>query len=198
MNISHFYAMLSRMRYINRWGLMNNTRCENLSEHSLDVAVIAHCLVLIHNKRFDGNLNAERAALLALFHDATEIITGDMPTPVKYFNPEIKNAYKEIETTAGNRLVSMLPDDFKDDMDKIIKMTGAGDDELKKYVKAADKLSALIKCIEELNMGNREFAVAEKTLRAAIEDLKCPEADIFLKEFIPSFGLSLDEQNQEE
>ena len=198
MNISHFYAMLSRMRYINRWGLMNNTRCENLSEHSLDVAVIAHCLVLIHNKRFGGNLNAERAALLALFHDATEIITGDMPTPVKYFNPEIKNAYKEIETTAGNRLVSMLPDDFKDDMDKIIKMNGAGDDELKKYVKAADKLSALIKCIEELNMGNREFAVAEKTLRAAIEDLKCPEADIFLKEFIPSFGLSLDEQNQEE
>ena len=87
MNISHFYAMLSRMRYINRWGLMNNTRCENLSEHSLDVAVIAHCLVLIHNKRFGGNLNAERAALLALFHDATEIITGDMPTPVKYFNP---------------------------------------------------------------------------------------------------------------
>ena len=112
---------------------MNNTRCENLSEHSLDVAVIAHCLVLIHNKRFGGNLNAERAALLALFHDATEIITGDMPTPVKYFNPEIKNAYKEIETTAGNRLVSMLPDDFKDDMDKIIKMIGAGDDELKKY-----------------------------------------------------------------
>ena len=116
MNISHFYAMLSRMRYINRWGLMNNTRCENLSEHSLDVAVIAHCLVLIHNKRFGGNLNAERAALLALFHDATEIITGDMPTPVKYFNPEIKNAYKEIEATAGNRLVSMLPDDFKDDL----------------------------------------------------------------------------------
>ena len=150
MNISHFYAMLSRMRYINRWGLMNNTRCENLSEHSLDVAVIAHCLVLIHNKRFGGNLNAERATLLALFHDATEIITGDMPTPIKYFNPEIKNAYKEIEANAGNRLVSMLPDDFKDDMDKIIKMNGAGDDELKKYVKAADKFSALIKCIEEI------------------------------------------------
>ena len=157
MNISHFYAMLSRMRYINRWGLMNNTRCENLSEHSLDVAMIAHCLVLIHNKRFGGNLNAERAALLALFHDATEIITGDMPTPVKYFNLEIKNAYKEIETTAGNRLVSMLPDDFKDDMDKIIKMNGTGDDELKKYVKAADKFSALIKCIEEIKMGNSEF-----------------------------------------
>ena len=132
MNISHFYAMLSRMRYINRWGLMNNTRCENLSEHSLDVAVIAHCLVLIHIKNFGGNLNAERVALLALFHDATEIITCDMPTPVKYFNPEIKNAYKEIETPAGNRLVSMLPDDFKDEMDKINKMNGAGADELKK------------------------------------------------------------------
>ena len=97
MNISHFYAMLSRMRYINRWGLMNNTRCENLSEHSLDVAVIAHCLVLIHNKRFGGNLNAERAALLALFHDATEIITGDMPTPVKYFNPEIKMPIRRLK-----------------------------------------------------------------------------------------------------
>ena len=113
MNISHFYAMLSRMKYINRWGLMNNTRCENLSEHSLDVAVIAHCLVLIHNKRCGGSLNAERAALLALFHDSTEIITGDMPTPVKYFNPEIKNAYKEIEANAGDRLVSMLPDDLR-------------------------------------------------------------------------------------
>lgn len=195
MNISHFYAMLSRMRYINRWGLMNNTRCENLSEHSLDVAVIAHCLVLIHNKRFGGNLNAERAALLALFHDATEIITGDMPTPVKYFNPEIKNAYKEIETTAGNRLVSMLPDDFKDDMDEIIKMNGAGDSELKKFVKAADKFSALIKCIEEIKMGNSEFSKAKEATEKSIHNMNMPENEVFEKEFLPSFYLSLDEQD---
>ena len=170
MNISHFYAMLSRMRYINRWGLMNNTRCENLSEHSLDVAVIAHCLVLIHNKRFGGNLNAERAALLAIFHDATEIITGDMPTPVKYFNPEIKNAYKEIETTAGNRLVSMLPDDF-------------------------NKFSALIKCIEEIKMGNSEFSKAKEATENSIHNMNMPENEVFEKEFLPSFYLSLDEQD---
>ncbi len=159
------------MKYINRWGLMNNTRNENLSEHSLDVAMIAHCLVLIHNKRFGGSLNAERAALLALFHDSTEIITGDMPTPVKYFNPEIKNAYKEIEANAGDRLVSMLPDDFKDDMDEIIKMNGAGDSKLKKFSKAKE---ATEKSIHNMNM---------------------PENEVFEKEFLPSFYLSLDEQD---
>ena len=144
MNISHFYAMLSRMRYINRWGLMNNTRCENLSEHSLDVAVIAHCLVLIHNKRFGGNLNAERAALLALFHDATEIITGDMTTPVKYFNPEIKNDYQEIE---------------------------------------------------EIKMGNSEFSKAKESTEKSIHNMNMPENEVFEKEFLPSFYLSLDEQD---
>ena len=136
---------------------------------------------------FGGNLNAERVALLALFHDATEIITGDMPTPVKYFNPEIKNAYKEIETTAGNRLVSMLPDDFKDDMDKIIKMNGAGDDELKKYVKAADKFSALIKCIEEIKMGNSEFSKAKEATEKSIHNMNMPENEVFEKSsFRPS------------
>ena len=121
MKTSHFYAMLSRMKYINRWGLMNNTKQENISEHSQQVAVLAHCLVLIHNKRFGGSLDAERAALLAVFHDATEIITGDMPTPVKYQNSEIRNIYKQIEDNAAERLLSLLPEDFRDDYRAILK-----------------------------------------------------------------------------
>ena len=190
-----FYAMLARMKYINRWGLMNSTRQENLSEHSLETAIIAHALAIIGNKRLGKSINADRIAVMAIFHDCSEIITGDMPTPVKYFNPEIKNAYKEIETTAGNRLVSMLPDDFKDDMDKIIKMNGAGDDELKKYVKAADKFSALIKCIEEIKMGNSEFSKAKEATEKSIHNMNMPENEVFEKEFLPSFYLSLDEQD---
>ncbi|MCD8026583.1 MAG: 5'-deoxynucleotidase [Clostridiales bacterium] len=195
MKQSHFYAMLSRMKYINRWGLMNNTKNENISEHSLQVAMLAHCLVLIHNKRFGGELDAERAALLSIFHDSTEIITGDMPTPVKYFNPEIKNAYKEIENCAADRLVSMLPDDFKEDMEEIIKMSEKSDEELKRYVKAADKLSALIKCIDEIRMGNDEFKQAKQTIESSIHDMNLPEVRVFEEEFLPSFYLTLDEQD---
>ncbi len=192
---SHFYAMLSRMKHIYRWGLMNNTKNENISEHSLQVAMIAHCLVLIHNKRFGGNLNAERAALLAIFHDSTEIITGDMPTPVKYYNEEIKNVYKEIENTAADRLVSMLPQDLREDFESIIKINSESDIELKPYVKAADKFSALIKCIEELRMGNDEFKKAKETIAQAIDNMNLPEAKVFEEEFLPSFYLSLDEQD---
>lgn len=195
MKQSHFYAMLSRMKYINRWGLMNNTRYENLSEHSLDVSVIAHCLVLIHNKRFGGCLNAERAALLAVFHDSTEIITGDMPTPIKYYNPEMKTAYKKIEESAADRLVSMLPDDFKDDMEQIIKMNGKDDEQIKKFVKAADRFSALIKCIDEIRMGNDEFIKAKETIEKSIHAMNMPECAVFENEFLPSFSLSLDEQD---
>lgn len=195
MNISHFYAMLSRMKYINRWGLMNNTRYENLCEHSLQVAFIAHCLVLIHNKRFGGKLNPERAALLAMYHDSTEIITGDMPTPVKYFNPEIRNAYKDIESTAADKLVSLLPNDFRDDMEQVIKMSGSGDEQLKKFIKAADRFSALIKCIDEIKMGNTEFSKAKESTEKLIHKMNMPEADVFEKEFLPSFNLTLDEQD---
>ena len=161
MEQSNFYAMMSRMKYINRWGLMNNTKYENLSEHSLQVAMLAHCLVLIHNKRFAGSLNAERASILAVFHDSTEIITGDMPTPIKYFNNTIKDAYKDIENAAADRLCSLLPEDFREDMELIIKQNSDEDKELKKFVKAADRFSALIKCIEELRMGNEEFRQAK-------------------------------------
>lgn len=195
METSHFYAMIARMKYINRWGLMNNTKNENLCEHSLQVAMIAHCLVLIHNKRFGGTLNAERAALLAIFHDATEIITGDMPTPVKYNNPKIKSAYKAIESSAADKLVSMLPTDFRDDMEPVIKMDSECDKDLKPFVKAADKFSALIKCIDELRMGNDEFKKAKESTEKAIIAMNLPEAQVFFDEFLPSFFLSLDEQD---
>lgn len=195
MSQSHFYAMLSRMKYINRWGLMNNTKYENLCEHSMQVAMIAHCLVLIHNKRFGGSLNPERAALLAIYHDSTEIITGDMPTPIKYYNPEINEAYRKIEDTAATKLVSMLPDDFQEDFDSIIKMNTESDKELKKYVKAADRFSALIKCIDEIRMGNDEFSKAKVTIEDSIHQIDMPEVRVFEEEFLPSFSLSLDEQD---
>ncbi len=194
MPYSHFYAMLSRMKYINRWGLMNNTSSENISEHSHQTAILAHCLVMIHNKRFNGRLSPERAALLAVYHDSTEIITGDMPTPIKYFNPEIKKAYKEIEDVAAERLINMLPEDFRDDYRKIIKMNGEGDKELERFVKAADRFSALIKCIEELRMGNDEFRKAKESIESSIRAMELPEAEVFEREFLPSFYLALDEQ----
>lgn len=194
MKISSFYAMLSRMKYINRWGLMNNTRSENISEHSLQVAMIAHCLVLIHNKRFGGNLDPERVAILAVFHDTTEIITGDMPTPIKYYNSKIKNAYRDIEENAADQLVNMLPDDFRDDINSIIKMNGSGDEQLRPFVKAADKLSALIKCIEEQRMGNDEFRKAQDTILNSIHSMNLPELKVFEEEFLPAFSLTLDEQ----
>ena len=193
MEQSNFYAMMSRMKYINRWGLMNNTKYENLSEHSLQVAMLAHCLVLIHNKRFAGSLNAERASILAIFHDSTEIITGDMPTPIKYFNNTIKDAYKDIENAAADRLCSLLPEDFREDMELIIKQSSDEDKELKKFVKAADRFSALIKCIEELRMGNEEFRQAKTGIEKSIKEMNMPEAEVFSKEFLPAFSLSLDE-----
>ncbi len=187
---NHFYAMMSRMKNIYRWGLMRNTRRENLSEHSLEVAQIAHALAIINRNRLGGSAEPSFVAAVAMFHDTSEIITGDMPTPIKYYNDEIKGAYKQIEAVAEKQLSDMLPEDFKDEFQKIY-----NPDELTaKLVKAADKISALIKCIEELNMGNREFSVAEKSTRKAIENMKLKEADIFLEEFLPSFSLSIDEQ----
>ncbi|MDO4892648.1 MAG: 5'-deoxynucleotidase [Eubacteriales bacterium] len=195
MSQSNFYAMLSRMKYINRWGLMNNTRYENISEHSQQVAVLAHCLVLIHNKRFGGSLNPERAALLAVFHDATEIITGDMPTPVKYANRDIRDIYKDIEDKASDRLTSMLPEDFRGEYSDILRQCGSDDEELRVFVKAADRFSALIKCIDEMRMGNDEFKKAKETIEQSIRDMKLPEAEVFEREFLPAFSLPLDEMS---
>ena len=193
MTQSHFYAMLSRMKYISRWGLMNNTRLENISEHSQQVAILAHCLVLIHNKRFGGSLDPERAALLAVFHDATEIITGDLPTPIKCANREILDSYREIEDRAADRLCSLLPGDFRADYEAILKQSGEGDEALRPFVKAADRFSALIKCIEEMRMGNDEFRRARETIAESIRAMQLPEAEVFEREFLPAFSLPLDE-----
>lgn len=189
---NHFYAMLSRMKNIYRWGLMRNTKQENLSEHSLEVAFVAHALAIIKNRKFSGNISPEKVAVAAMFHDTTEIITGDMPTPIKYYNPQIKQVYKQIETVAEDKLISYLPEYMRADIEEIYKNTNC---EIKKLIKAADKISAYIKCLEELKMGNNEFAVAAKSTEKAIHDMNCPEAEIFLEDFIPSFKLSLDEQN---
>lgn len=190
---SKFFAVISRMKYINRWSLMRNTITENISEHSLEVAFIAHALAVMRNKRFGGNVNAERCALLAMYHDTTEIITGDLPTPVKYYNREIKTAYSEIEDNAKNQLLSYLPEDLRDEYEPLFAKTEQ-EAELWKLVKAADKISALIKCVEERQMGNVDFASAEKSTYNAIKALKVPEADMFLDEFMPSYQLTLDEQ----
>ena len=157
--MSNFFAMLSRMRYINRWGLMNNTREENISEHSLEVAMLSLALVTIANERFGANLNADRAAVMGIFHDAGEIITGDMPTPIKYYNDDIRSAYQQIEVVSEQSLLGMLPEDIRPVYEPLVD-SSKFDAELVPYVKAADKLSALIKCICEIRMGNTEFSKA--------------------------------------
>lgn len=183
--------MLSRMKNINRWGLMRNVRNENLCEHSFETAVIAHALAEIANNRLGAELDADKIAVCALFHDTTEILTGDMPTPVKYYNEDIKKAYKQVEKTAQDKLLSLLPDYLKNSYSRVYET----DIITESYVKAADKLSALIKCIEELSMGNKEFESAKKSTEKSIKELNLEAADIFLKEFIPSYSLTLDEQN---
>lgn len=193
MSESKFFAVISRMKYINRWALMRNTINENISEHSLEVAFIAHVLALIRNKRFGGNVSPERCALLAMYHDVTEIITGDLPTPIKYYSHEIKGVYDEIEQKAKNTLVSYLPDDLKEDFEPLFCKTPQ-EEEAWTLVKAADKLSALIKCLEERQMGNTDFASAEKSTLESIVAMNIPEANVFLDEFIPAYTLTLDEQ----
>ncbi|MGN1468096.1 MAG: 5'-deoxynucleotidase [Ruminococcus sp.] len=190
----HFCAMLSRMKYITRWGLMNNTKSENISEHSLQTAFFAHILAVIENKRFGKSLNPERCALLAMYHDCSEIFTGDLPTPVKYFDPQIISAYKNVERISEEKLVSMLPEDLREEYSSVLFFEQDGDEELKKYVKAADKLSALVKCIEELRMGNDEFKKAKESTENALTEMDMPCVEVFMEEFLPSFYLSLDEQ----
>lgn len=185
--------MLSRMKYIKRWALMRNTLSENLCEHTLEVAYITHCLCAIAEKRLGKKINVSDAVLRAMYHDTPEIITGDLPTPIKYYNEAISNAYKEVESAAIEKLSSMLPDDFKD---IYIPLLQESDNYESKLVKAADKISALIKCTEELEAGNREFSKALKATKKSIEECNVEEAKIFLKEFMPAYGLTLDEQSK--
>ena len=192
----NFFATISRMKYIERWALMRNSRSENLSEHSLEVAMIAHALCVIGNVRYNKNLNAEKAALIGLYHDASEIITGDMPTPVKYYNPEIREAYKQVETIAEYKLLEKLPSDLRPAYEDIFKGYLSNDDkEMRRLVKAADKISAYIKCIEEEKSGNTEFSTAKQTIGKSLEKLcmELPEVKDFVEEFIPSYGKTLDE-----
>jgi 5'-deoxynucleotidase len=192
MIMSHFFAYLSRMKFICRWGLMHNTYPENIQEHSVRVAMVAHALAVIRNRLFAGNIDAERTAVLALYHDAGEVLTGDLPAPVKYFNPEINNAYKAIEAAAANRLLNMVPEGLKVDYQSLF-FVEESDQEACELVKAADKLCAYLKCLEEISAGNQEFAKAEKALRASVEELDLPEVRYFLDTFVPSFRLTLDE-----
>lgn len=195
MNESNFYAMVNRMKFIDRWALMNNTRAENIAEHSHSVAVIAHALAVIGNKKFGKNYNAERTALLAIYHDTTEVITGDMPTPVKYYNEEIKSVYKSIEHTAGERLIEMLPPEFKEDYDPLFNKKDE-DKDLWVLVKAADKIDALIKCIEETRTGNKEFEKALEAQQIKIDEIKLPEVVYFKEHFLPAYYLTLDEHTK--
>ncbi len=192
MRESHFFAHLARMKLIQRWPLMRSVSTENVSEHSLQVAFVAHALALIKNKKFGGNVNAERVALLAMYHDSSEVLTGDLPTPVKYYNPDIAKEYKKIEAAAEQKLLSMLPEEFHDDFAPFLLSHSAHEADAK-IVKQADSVCAYLKCLEELSAGNHEFALAKKRLEVTLQERHTPEMDYFLTTFAPSFELSLDE-----
>lgn len=190
--MSHFFAYLSRMKLIKRWGLMRNTTHENIQEHSLQVAVIAHGLAVIRNEIFGGHVNPEHIMALAVYHEVGEVITGDLATPIKYFNPEIKRAFGEIEEVAKNRLFSMLPEEMKDSYQPYF-FRDDKDEQSWRIVRAADKICAYLKCIEEIKSGNREFVKAEKSIKKEIGRFDLPEVEYFMEKFLPSFELTLDE-----
>ncbi|EOA6604247.1 5'-deoxynucleotidase [Vibrio vulnificus] len=180
------------MKLIQRWPLMRSVSSENVSEHSLQVAFVAHALALIKNKKFGGHINAERVAVLAMYHDSSEVLTGDLPTPVKYYNPEIAKEYKKIEAAAEQKLLSMLPEEFQEDFRPFVISQQTSEEEAQ-IVKQADSICAYLKCLEELSAGNHEFALAKKRLDITLAERKAPEMDYFLNTFAPSFELSLDE-----
>ena len=191
--MSHnFFPMIARMRYIDRWGLMRNTQVENIQEHSHMVAVLAHALAVIENTYFGGTVDPGEVAVAALYHDASEIITGDMPTPNKYDNPEIRDAYKLVERVAEQKLLSMLPDELRPAYEEIITIP---DPKIHALVKAADKLSAYLKCVEELKAGNLEFKKAKEQTYAALCQNPIPALNYFMEHFLAGFELTLDELN---
>lgn len=188
---NEFYALLGRMRYITRWGLMRNTFSENIQEHSHQVAVLAHALALIRRKilKMEGP-DPDRCAVAALYHDATEILTGDLPTPIKYYNPDIKDAYKQVERIAGQRLLQMVPEQLRNCYAGLILEDNR---EIVSIVKAADKLSAYIKCVEEKKAGNTEFDSAEESTLKAMKQMDRPELDWFIDNCLEPFRLNLDQ-----
>ena len=187
---SHFFAYISRMRFIQRWALMRNTAPENVQEHSHQVAVLAHALAVLRNEKFGGHVDPGAVAVAALYHDASEILTGDMPTPIKYDNPTLRTAYKDVEAVAEHKLLNMLPEELRGVYAPILTVE---DPEIEALVKAADKLSAYIKCVEELKAGNNEFREAAAQTRKALESYGMPEVESFLETFMDSFSLTLDE-----
>ncbi|WP_459540242.1 5'-deoxynucleotidase [Negativicoccus succinicivorans] len=190
---SHFFAYLARMKFIKRWGLMKNTMAENIQEHSLQTAMIAHMLAVLRNVRYGGHVDPERAAVLAMYHDVSEVFTGDMPTPVKYFNEDIRAMYGTIEQAAVEKLFATLPADLRDAYREYI--LTPEEDPLWELAKAADTLSAYLKCVEERTAGNPEFDEAYATIRKKLEESPVPEVHDFLATFAPSFTLTLDALN---
>jgi 5'-deoxynucleotidase len=190
--MSHFFAYISRMKLINRWSLMQNLRMENVQEHSLQVAIVGHALAVIGNRHFNRDYNPERVALLGVFHDASEVFTGDMPTPAKYFSPEIRDAYKKMEAVACDKLLSFLPADLRCDYETLIH-ADERESESWNLIKAADSICAYLKCLEEGAGGNREFNRAKIGIEAKIREFALPEVDYFMRHFAPGFSLTLDE-----
>ena len=187
---NHFFAYMSRMRFIQRWALMRNTFAENVQEHSHTVAILAHALAVIRNRYYGGNVDEGQVAVAALYHDAPEILTGDMPTPIKYHNPAIRDAYRQVERVAEEKLLGMLPEDLRPGYRAALAPAAV---EVQELVHAADKLSAYIKCVEELKAGNDEFKKAAQQTMDAMVDMKLPELEYFMEHFLPSYRLTLDE-----
>ncbi|MCI1248199.1 MAG: 5'-deoxynucleotidase [Megasphaera sp.] len=191
---SHFFAILGRMKFIRRWGLMHNTQEENIQEHTLQTAMIAYQLCLMSNTYYGGHTDPREAAVLAMYHDVAEIYTGDMPTPVKYFSEDMHRTYAQVEILAQQRLIRLLPPELRDAYKPMI--CAAEDNPVWPFVKAADTLSAYLKCVQEVAAGNREFKDARETIGAKLKDMAMPEVERFMQEYVPSFQLSLDEMNK--
>ena len=190
---SHFFAYMARMKFIQRWGVMRNTQSENIQEHSLQAAILAHALAVIARDQFGRDVDPERVMALAVFHDASEVITGDLPSPIKHHDPELHSAYGRIEEAARERLSAMLPDDMRDVYRPLL--LGQDRPQHLQLVKAADKLCSYLKCLEELKGGNEEFTHARVAIEAEIEAIDLPEVAWFMERFVPSFSLTLDELN---
>ena len=191
--MSSFFAFLKRMRFINRWSLMRNTEIENIQEHSLEVAMVAHNLAALKNEYFGGNLDVNKVAVIAMYHEVSEIFTGDMPTPIKYFDPKLRSLYGEVETLAQEKMLSTLPKRLQ----AVYKPYIVDAETLPEWpiVKAADTLSAYMKCVNELHAGNDEFKEAHDTILAKLKALNMPEVDMFIEEYVPALSESLDKLN---